>query len=64
MLRPTPIKITHIGDTRVADHGSYSVRVEVTPREVHETDMGPIKAVARLHTEPPRQILAIFGRAV
>ena len=61
MLAPTTIKTTLQDNTLTADHGTYTVQVEVVPATVQETDMGPIKAVVLVNTEIPKPIRELLG---
>ena len=60
MLQPTSIKASLKGNTLVAQHEHYTIRVEVVPPETQESANGPIRAVVRVTTELPRQIEEFF----
>src|SRR5262245_17612632 len=60
MLAPTSIKVTRKGNALLAHHEHYSIRIEVIPPEVRETENGPIRAVVRMITELPKPLLALF----
>jgi hypothetical protein len=64
MLEPTTIKATLKGDALIAQHEHYTIRIEVVPPAVRESENGPIRAVVRLITELPAPLLTMFrGRA-
>jgi hypothetical protein len=60
MLAPTSIKATIRGDSLIAQHEHYAIRIEVVPPEVRESENGPIRAVVRMITELPAPILSMF----
>jgi hypothetical protein len=60
MLAPTSIKVTRKDNALLAHHEHYTIRIEVVPPEVRETENGPIKAVVRLITDLPKPVLALF----
>ena len=60
MLAPTSIKATIKGDSLIAQHEHYAIRIEVVPPEVQESENGPIRAVVRMNTDLPAPILGMF----
>jgi hypothetical protein len=60
MLAPTTIKASLHDNALIADHGHYTVRVEVVPPEVRESENGPIRAVVRVVTELPAPLSPLF----
>ena len=60
MLAPTPIKLPRKDNALLARHEHYTIRIEVVPPEVRESENGPIKAVVRMITELPKPLLALF----
>ena len=60
MLAPTSIKATLEGDSLIAQHEHYTVRVGVVPPAVRESANGPISAVVRTITDLPSPILGMF----
>ena len=60
MLKPTSIKATIKGNLLIAQHENYSIRIEVLPPAVRESENGPIRAVVRMVTELPAPILGMF----
>ncbi len=60
MLQPTSIKARLEGSTLVARHEHYTVRVEVVSPENRESENGAIRAVVRLITDLPKNILDMF----
>ncbi|MDM0113940.1 hypothetical protein QTI66_17430 [Variovorax sp. J22R133] len=60
MLEPTSIKASLSGNTLIARHEHYSVRIEVVPPENRESENGPIRAVVRMVTELPKPIMILF----
>lgn len=60
MLAPTSIKVTRKDNALLARHEHYTIRIEVVPPEVRESENGPIRAVVRMITELPKPLLALF----
>ena len=60
LLEPTTIKASMKGSTLLARHEHYTIRIEVAPPEVADTEMGPIKAVVRMITDLPEPIETMF----
>ena len=60
MLAPTTIKASLHDNALIADHGHYTVRVEVVPPEERESENGPIRAVVRVVTELPAPLSPLF----
>ena len=60
MLQPTSIKASLKGNTLVARHEHYTIRIDVVPPENRESENGPIRAVVRMTTELPKPILKHF----
>jgi len=52
-LEPTSIRARLEGNTLVARHEHFTVRVEVVPPENRESDNGPIRAVVRVRSDLP-----------
>jgi hypothetical protein len=62
VLQPTSIKASLDGDTLVARHEHYTIRTEVVPPENREAENRPIRAVVRMTTELPRQVIELFKK--
>jgi hypothetical protein len=60
MLSSTSIKTSLQGNTLLARHEHYTIRVEVVPPRARESENGPIRAVVRLTTDLPRPVLLLF----
>ena len=60
MLARTSIKATIKGDSLIAQHEHYAIRIDVVPPEVQESENGPIRAVVRMNTDLPAPILSMF----
>ena len=60
MLEPTSIKASIEGNTLIAQHEHYKIRLEVVPPETRESENGPIKAVVRLVTELPAPMVELI----
>lgn len=60
MLAPTSIKVTLKGNTLLAKHENYTIRMEVIPPEGPVSENGPMRAVVRMITELPTPILNLF----
>ena len=60
MLKPTSIKATLEGDSLIAQHEHYKMRLDVIPPENRESEDGPIRAVVRITTELPKPVLELF----
>jgi hypothetical protein len=64
MLAATTIKPTLKDNALIAEHEQYTVRVDVLPPAVKETDVGPISAVVKLTVDLPKPVLALFKNDV
>lgn len=60
MLAPTSIKATLRGNSLIAQHEHYTVRLEVIPPMARESDNGPIKAVVRVISDLPARLFEMF----
>ncbi len=60
MLGATTIKPTLKDNALIAEHEQYTVRVDVLPPTVKDTDVGPISAVVKLTIDLPKPVLALF----
>jgi hypothetical protein len=60
MLEPTSIKASIEGNTLIAQHEHYKIRLEVVPPETRESENGPIKAVVRMVTELPAPLVELI----
>jgi len=60
MLAPTSVKATRKDNALLVKHEHYTVRVEVVPPEVRESENGPIRAVVRLIADLPAPLLPMF----
>src|SRR5271165_7161155 len=60
MLQPTSIKASLEGSTLVARHEHYTTRIEVAAPETGLSGSGRIRAVVRMMTELPTQILELY----
>jgi hypothetical protein len=60
MLRPTSIKARLEDRTLIAQHEHYATRIEVAAPETGRSGSGKIRAVVRMMTELPTQILELY----
>jgi hypothetical protein len=60
MLQPTSIKASLEGRQLVARHEHYTVSTEVVSPENRESENGPVRAVIRMTTDLPRQVIELF----
>jgi len=60
MLLPTSIKVSLKGNTLIARHEHYTIRIEVVSPENRESENGAIRAVVRMITKLPKPILDMF----
>jgi len=61
ILGPTTIKASRKGNTLLAKHDHYTVKVEVVPADGRESENGPIRAVVQITSELPAQMRQIFS---
>ncbi len=61
VLQSTTLAPRIEGDTLVATHEHYRVRVEVAAPRVRDTDVGPIRAVVRVLCELPKVLAPTLG---
>lgn len=60
MLQATSIKAILQDNALIAKHEHYTVRIDVIPPENVESENGPIRAVVRVTTELPHQVIELF----
>ena len=60
LLHPTSIKASLEGTTLIARHEHYTIRIEVVPPENRGSENGPIRAVVRVTSELPSQVIEFF----
>jgi hypothetical protein len=60
VLQPTSIKASLEGSALLARHEHYTIRTEVVAPESRESKNGPIRAVVRMKTDLPRQVIELF----
>ena len=60
MLAPTSIKASINGNTLTAHHEHYAIRIEVVPPATRESENGPIRAVVRMNTDLPPELMSLF----
>jgi hypothetical protein len=60
MLAPTSIEASLKGESLIARHEQYAVRIDVVPPAMRESENGPIRAVVRLTTDLPAPLMSMF----
>lgn len=60
LLEKASIRATLKDNALLARHKHYTVRIEVVPPDIPDSDLGPIQAVVRLVTELPDSIQTLF----
>ena len=63
LLKMVPIKASVSGQSLIASHEHYTTRVDVVPPSKRESEDGPIRAVVRVITELPAEMLPFFAKA-
>lgn len=61
MLQPTTIEANIEGNSLVARHEHYKIRIDVVAPKKRESENGPVRAVVRMTTELSRPILEMFN---
>lgn len=60
MLAPTTIRASLKGDSLIAQHEHYAIRIEVVAPATRESENGAIRAVVRMITELPVPLMPMF----
>ena len=60
MLAQTSIKASLKGESLIARHEQYVIRIDVVPPALRESENGPIRAVDRMTTDLPAPLMSMF----